>query len=410
MHLLLLFILTWFLQPSDEPIPITVDPDQVIGAVSQLSYGANYGPLQVVTVDLIPAMQQSGLNYLRFPGGRWGDENDIRSTQIDDLMRIASMTDAEVSISVRLENGTPEQAAELVRLVNIEGGHNVRLWSIGNEPNLFDDYDTVQHNQEWRAIAEAMLEVDPSILLMGPDTSQFTADLANNPKDSAGRDWVEEFLRANGDLVDIVTVHRYPFPRSLSAPVTTIDDLRANVTEWDDLLPTLREMAFTITGRELPVALTEVNSHWSSAAGGEASPDSHFNAIWWADVLGRLLLDEPFAVAYFDLQSSPPRGGTGLMARYEPRPTYYVYQIYQRFGTQLVKAESPVDDVTAYAALRDDGALTVIVVNLSDEVQTITFDDLQPIEMWRFDQAGFTQADPTLTLTPQSITLFVISN
>lgn len=410
MRYLLALILAFFVQTQDEPIPITIDPEQVIGTVSPLSYGANYGPLQVITVDLIPPMQESGLNYLRFPGGRWGDENDIRPQQIDDLMRVANLSGAEVSISVRLENGTPEQAAELVRLVNIEGDHPVQYWSIGNEPNLFDNYDTVQHNEEWRAIAEAMLEVDPSILLMGPDTSQFTADFANNPKDAAGRDWVVEFLQANGDLVDIVTVHRYPFPRSLTGAPTTIDELRANTQEWSLTLPALRELVDEYTGRDLPVAITEANSHWSAAADGEATPDSHFNAIWWADVLGRLLLDEPFAVGYFDLQSNPGRGGTGLMSRYDPRPTYYVYQLYQRFGTELVFAATTHEYVTAYAALREDGMLTVIVVNLTDDTQEIMFENSEPVEMWRYDQDGFAQIDPTLTLTPQSIALYVFEN
>ena len=32
------------------------------------------------------------------------------------------------------------------------------------------------------------------------------------PRTSQGKDWMTEFLRANGDLVDIVSIHRYPFP------------------------------------------------------------------------------------------------------------------------------------------------------------------------------------------------------
>ncbi len=38
---------------------------------------------------------------------------------------------------MRLLDGTPEKAAELVRYTNIEKKYGVVYWSIGNEPNLF---------------------------------------------------------------------------------------------------------------------------------------------------------------------------------------------------------------------------------------------------------------------------------
>src|SRR5690606_22827247 len=106
------------------------------------------------------------------------------------------------------------------------------------------------------------------------------------------------------------------------------------------ILPTLRAVMLETTGRDIPVAITEANSHWSAALGGVASPDSHYNAIWWADVLGRLIQHDPTIVAYFDLQSNSRRGGWGLMATYEVRPTYYVYQIYKQFGQTRLFAES----------------------------------------------------------------------
>lgn len=118
-----------------------------------------------------------------------------------------------------------------MQYTNAEQDYGVRYWSIGNEPSLYDDYDTERYNAEWRTFAEAMLAVDPDILLIGPDTHQYTGDPAADPKDEAGHDWLREFLLANGDLVDIVAVHRYPFPVSKTDPAPTIDELRANSRE-----------------------------------------------------------------------------------------------------------------------------------------------------------------------------------
>lgn len=418
---ILLPVMSALAQDDDHPV-LTVDAGDVLGPISPYVYGTNYGPLQVVPVDLIDAANESGMNLLRFPGGRWGDLNDVRTQQIDAFIRLCEQIGAEPSIHVRLENGTPEAAAEIVRYTNIEREYNVRYWAIGNEPNLFHDYTTVEHNIQWRAIAEAMLEVDPDILLIGPDTSQYSGNPETDPRDPEGRDWVYEFLMANGDMVDIVAVHRYPFPRSMSNPVTTIDDLRSNAPEWSRILPSLRAVILETTGRDdIPVAITEANSHWSANIGGEATPDSHFNAIWWADVLGRLINDQPYSVLYFDFQSFDARGGWGLLNRYNVRPTYYTYQLYQQFGTELVASEYPDNDVTIYASLRDDDALALVVVNLTDDTQTRTlalngFTPGGDADVWLLDPEH--NAEPVdavsvhdgaaLTVPPQSATIYVI--
>ncbi len=401
-------------QETDLPI-LTVDTGTVVGTVSPLAYGVNFGPLQTLPPDLIEEAQVMGVRYLRFPGGRWGDLNDIREQQIDSLMRNADLLGAEtVSINVRLENGTPEAAAALVRYVNIDNDYDVQLWGIGNEPDLFDDYTIAQYNTEWRAIAEAMLAVDPNITLMGPETSQWTGIAGRTERQDS---WVRGFLEANGDLIDVVAVHRYPFPRSLNAQ-TTIEELYADRSEWDMILDNLRVTVQEITGRDLPLAITEVNSHWNSAINGEATNDSHFNAIWWADVFGRLLYDEPFAIAFFDFQSSDSRGGTGLLERYEVRPTYYVYRLYRHFGDTLLSTQS-TDPLSIYAAQRDDGALTMIVVNPEDEAQTAQLEiigtEAHTVFMSQLTVDGYVEDQPldainSLTLPPQSVTLYVVAN
>lgn len=398
---------------------LVVDAGEVIGPISPYVYGSNFGPLQVVPLDLIEAARDSGVTMLRFPGGRWGDLNDIREQQIDAFMQTCELVGAEPLIHVRLENGTPEAAAELLRYTNIEKEYGVKYWAIGNEPSLFDDYTTDDLNEQWRAIAEAMLEVDPDILLVGPEPNQWTGDPAIDPNDPEGRDWVEEFLKVNGDLIDIVAIHRYPFPRDMGSN-TTIEELRANAAQWSSILPNLRDVIQQTTGRDIPVAVTEANSHWSSSIRGEATNDSFYNAIWWADVLGRLISDQAVIVGYFDFQSSGDRGGFGLLDRYDVRPSYYTYQLYKQFGTELVASESGVEYLSIYAALRDDGALTLMVVNLADEAQTTTvainnFEVTVPAEVWRLDAENMAVqlsdldlSDGEISVPGQSVTLYVV--
>ncbi len=407
---------------ADDPAGLVVHADQPLGTISPYVLGANFGIYSAIPAPMIPAAQQSGVRFLRWGGG-FSDERELTSSNIDTFIMTARLVGAEPAITVRLHNSTPEASAEDVRYTNIQRGYNVRYWSIGNEPTLFASlfnipYDAAAYNAEWRAHAEAMLAVDPSIVLVGPDLHQYPGIPEQNLRDSAGRDWLEAFLEANGDLVGIVSVHRYPFPRSQANPVVTRDELRTNTREWDaHILPSMRETIARVTGRDLPIAVTEINSSWANNIGGEATMDSLYNAIWYGDVLGRLIRGGVTIAAYWDFQRRDR--SFGLIAGSEVRPTYYTFQMYARFGETALATDSAVADLNVYAAQRDDGALTVMIVNLSAEAQTapLTLHGFTPAataEVWRLDADHNAEMidpvaiDGAITVPGDSLTLLVI--
>ncbi|MEM9950060.1 MAG: hypothetical protein AAF846_00560 [Chloroflexota bacterium] len=414
------FMLTIAVSAQDDIVTLSVDTSEIVGEVSPYVYGVNHGPWAFIPADWIDTIDTVGATFVRFPGGNWGDENIIRDYQLRDMMFWAEqMGGVEVSISVNLERSTPEEAAETVRMANIDNDYDITYWSIGNEPNLFDDYSTEQHNREWREFAEAMLAVDPDIQFIGPDISQYRANPTLDPKDDEGLLYLDEFLKANGDMVDVVSVHRYPFPTSLSGPIATIADIRESTREWEQIIPSLHETVLELTGEAKPIAVTEINSHWSNSIGFETAPDSHYNAIWWADVLGQMIVGDVFLVNYFTLQSPSSIGGYGLIGRSDPRPTFYTYQMYQHFGDQLLSASSSDEDVSIFASFDEDNNLTLLIVNLAEETRTVRFDlgnfEAISVERWLFDldtnaesQGAFELAE-NLILSPQSITALVIT-
>jgi hypothetical protein len=378
-----------------------------------------------VPFAMLDAAFEAGVTAIRYPGGAWGDRNKLTPLQIDQFAAFLQQMGAMGTLSVNLRDGTPEQAAELVRYTNLEKQYGIRYWSIGNEPSLYEGefsittgetYDTERFNAEWRVFAEAMRAVDPSLLLMGPELHQFSANFDGNPKDSSGRDWMTEFLRANGDLVNVITIHRYPYGKENA----TIAGLRANSREWDDTIAYLRALIHTETGRDLPIAVTEINSHWTKAVGGEATPDSHYNAIWLADVLGRMLRNDIFMMNQWMLTSQGGQGGWGLLDTSRVRPSYHVYQLYGKFGSERVYASSDNANVSVYAARRDDGALTIMVVNLAsapiDTALRLAGAAPGPAETWLFDvEHPAAQVDDTalaaetmLSLPAESLTLLVV--
>lgn len=414
--------------PAPAPTPIAdtlfVEPGTSLGPISPYLFGTNYGPMHAVALDVLPLVENGGFTALRFPGGAWTDTADMQNFQIDQLMAFSKQVGAMPTISVRMLDGKPETAAELVKYTNIKKKYGVTYWSIGNEPNIYTqlkqaDYDyTVENlNKDWRAIALAMKAADPTIKLMGPELSQWNDSYETTPKDSAQRDWMTEFLKANGDLVDVVTVHRYPMFSPTNGPVTA-QQLRENTRKWTKEVEYLHSLIKQTLGHDLPVAITELNSDPSNAQLQEASPDSFYNAIWYADSLGQLMNADAFMVNQWVL--SQRTTGLGLLKGDEVRPTFYVFPLYKNFGSEQVYAASGVTDVDIFAAKRADGTLTLMVINLSDTEQRIPLQvkgiQLKEAEVWLLDATHNaenlgTQAfasDGTLTLPAQSATLYVI--
>ena len=415
--------------PTPVPDTLFVDPSVSLGPISPLVYGSNYGPWLTVPFYMLPQAFDSGIKILRFPAGAWGDHNNVTHLQIDQFMDFAHQMGATAVFHVRLLDGTPEQAAEMVRYTNLEKKYNVEYWAIGNEPTLFDaelkirgeSYDTERFNREWRTFAEAMKKVDPTIKLVGAEINQFSYDPTPGATTNFGQrdeEWFIEFLKANGDLVDIVSFHRYPFPSSRVSGPPSIDELRQNAQEWDKIIIHARELIHEHTGRDLPIAVTEFNSAYDKSVGGEATPDSHYNAIWLGDVLGRMIKNDVFMANEWALTAKGGFGGLGLIGALDLYPAYYTYQLYKKFGTELVFSSSDDPDLSIYAARREDGALTILVINLSLEERTkavqIAEQSQVRAETWLFDPAhkaenmGIFALSGPLTFPPQSITLYVL--
>ena len=415
--------------PTPVPGTLFVDPSSSLGQISPFIYGSNYGPWLSVSFPMLEAAYDSGITILRFPAGSWGDHNDVKPYQIDQFMDFANKVGATALFSVRLLDGTPEQAAEMVRYSNIEKKYNVQYWNIGNEPTLYngelknrgETYDVNRFNQEWRTFAEAMKKVDPTIKLVGPEINQFSHSTAPGATTNFGEwdeTWMIEFLKANGDLVDIVSFHRYPFPATRVSGAPSMDELRLNAQEWDKIIVRARELIHEHTERDLPIAVTEFNSAYDKSFGGETTPDSHFNAIWMADVLGSMIKNRVFMANQWYLTAKAGYGGLGLVAQSDVFPSYYTYQMYKKFGTELIYSSSDDTDLSIYAARRSDGALTIMVVNLTSEEKTksLRIGDQTQIqaEIWLFDtthkveNTGTIEISDDITVPPQSVTLLII--
>jgi hypothetical protein len=430
---LVFFFLIVFTLTSCQSAPTTppadtlwVDTTQDLGTISPYVLGGNHGPWAEFNPFALEKTAELGITFMRWPGGNWGDRNDVQNFQIDTYIAQARKIGAEPSFTVRLPGNTPENAAAMVRYVNIEKGYGVKYWSIGNEPSLYTEYPDKSENWEpaeyakrWREFALAMEAVDPNILLYGPDVHQFTGDDQAARSEGRSREYLIEFLKVNGDMVDIVTVHRYPFPTCSTCGNPSWAELRENTKEWSRVFPNLRRLINETTGKDLPVGMLEYNSNYTNTAGAETSPDSFYSALWLADVYGRMVNDRPELLAIWLLKDN--NGGLGLMTSFDVRPSYYTFKMWQGFGNHLLAANSDTEYVSIYASKRDDGTVTVILVNLNDTeirkpLQFHKGDDLKLTEAYLFDSEHnaesisapeFSNGDE-IVLPKESVTLFIL--
>ncbi|HWQ16069.1 MAG TPA: hypothetical protein VNL77_24930 [Roseiflexaceae bacterium] len=410
-------------RPTPGPRPgLYVDAGYEYGPISPLVYGTNTGPWQTVGLEQIPLSKAAGISAIRWPGGNWGDENDVTERQLEEFIALCRQIGAEPIVHVRLFGGSPERAAALVRTANVQRRYGVRYWAVGNEPDLYvtkrgaASYTAADYARDFQAYRAAMKVMDASIVVMGPEISQYS-DATSYPVDATGVPWMEGFLRAVPD-VEQVSFHRYPF----GDPPATPETLAAEPPAWTRAMESLRAQIRRATGRDIPIAVTEANSDWTGRTDPQAGTDSHRNALWWADVLGRLIRAQATIVAQFCMGAIPSQGiGMFGPLAYDPgpRPIYQVYALYRMFGTRLVHASSDDDRLPLTAARREDGTLTLVVVNHADEPRSaaLSLNGLRPAgpaEVWSFadghpmERRGTADLARPIPFEARSATLMVV--
>jgi hypothetical protein len=407
--------------PTPQPRPGNyIDADYSYGAISPLVYGSNTGPWQTIGFEqrqMIPAL---GISTIRWPGGNWGDEHDPSELMIDEYLALCASAGCEPTIHVRLFEGTPAKAAELVRAVNVTRKAGVRYWAIGNEPDLFvkkrgaASYTVAEYAADFIAYRDAMRAVDDSIVVMGPELSQFSPN-DSYPRDTTGEYWLRGFIERVPD-VEVVSLHRYPFGEQTVSPRQIADE----PVRWTESIAYVRKIMREVLGKELPIAITEANSDWSGRVDRDTGTDSYRNALWWTEVLGRLIAAQVIMVNQFCLGAIPAQGlGIFGPVSYNsgPTPIAEAYKLYALFGQTLVHAQPADPSGFLLAARRNDGALTVVCVNPTDrartEMLTLNGWNEKSANIWRFGlgarfaKVGDISLSDPIELPPLSATLLV---
>lgn len=346
----------------------------------------------------------------RTPEESWGSVW-LSTGHFDDFVALAHGVGADPLIAVNMKTATPDQAADMVRYANLERDYDITWWQLGNEPDHLDGETSgpEEYASDAEAFSAAMRAVDPRIRLVGGEIMTGAHVVGSN----GARDWMTPILQRAGDEFDAVSWHYYPLDsgqkNTASSAYPTVENLfQEDAPDWrpasmrfaDEIFPHLKTQRDRYSpGSEIWV--TEMAED-SGSGGKPGIVGAAAGMLWTADILGRFAAHGPDAVVKFVFHSGSSHRFTLLDENMDPRPAYYAYWLYAReMGDLFVKAES--DDrtkIAAHAALRDDGALSIVLVNKDTSARAVELDvqGFSATRAERFVLRGDSYSDATVEI------------
>jgi xylan 1,4-beta-xylosidase len=297
--------------------------------------------------------------------------------------------------------------AELVEILNLRQGRQVRYWEPFNEKDKA--YKKAGKLKElWKIYnkaAVAMKAKDPSIKVGGP---ALTWD---------DKSTLASFLKACGSNVDFISWHRYV---TGNAEAST-DTIMSYTPKYATQVRKFRKLAARLMrNRRVPLLLGEynINHSWKS---GEKRQQTHVGAVWFASVLKHL------ADAGIDMATSwhLKDGVYGLIdSRNNLRPAATVFAWGVKYLTgKVMRTESDQRFVEAMAVQQENGARSLLLINKSAESAKLSVrgmpdaSKLDSVQMFSLDANGVKRGTPAraalarepLNMNPYSLVLLHFS-
>ena len=393
--------------PAPAAVHVAVDAAQTLRQADARWFGVNTatwdstGFAGPATTNVLKEM---GCLALRWPGGSTSDAyhwtND--PTGNSRFMIIATNLGTQVFITVNYGTGSSNEAAAWVKSANLTNHCGFKYWEIGNEcyGTWETDSNNLPHDPYTYAVRTAgymqmMKAADPTIkigvvIVPGEDTySNNATHFAINPRTGKTHyGWTPVMLttlKNQGVTPDFAIYHFYPeyTPTNWAPNSPDSDPLLLQVAvNWASDAADLRQQISDYvgpTGTNIELVCTENNS--DSGAGFGRQLTSIVNGLYLVDSTCQLMKTEFNACLWWDLRNGPNSLGSFDPTIYGWRtygdegiidgasglyPTFYAEKLLQYFvrpGDTMLNATSDYLLLSAYAARKTDGALSLLVIN-----------------------------------------------
>lgn len=323
-------------------------------------------------------VKDSGAGLIRF-GGIGVDENKPTNYQYIKMVDAIRNRGMEPMLQVPFANKkyTPQQAAEIVKYVNITQKKNVKYWVIGNEPDLGYKYtNSSQVAAYLKSFSAAMKDVDPSIIIVGPEVAWFNTNILyglttpGGPDDVTGKDSKGRYI------VDIISFHCYPFNGTQSradvlSRLTSANDFEADLTDLNARVAKCNNYHNRTGSAAVRVAVTECNIDYANPASdgiNGTGANSFVGGQFWAEMLGIAMKK---GVAFVNFWSTIEGNNTVSNIGYidnstgNKKPTFHHFKMMaDNFSGQFTESTTSNPEVKIFSA-KSDNYTTVMILNQS---------------------------------------------
>ena len=390
---------------------VAVDNTTAVRLVDEKVFGLNTAVWDGAYPDAqtVSDLQDMQARFLRYPGGSSSDDynwqnntsqvenQNAGATDFDTFAASALSTGAQVVITVNYGTGTAQEAADWVTYSNVTKHYGFKYWEVGNEcyGTWEDDTQPLPHDPvtyATRAVQyiQAMKAADPTIKVgVVADSSEdsyqngYTHVVTNPVTGSSHGGWTPVMLstmKTLGVLPDFLIYHSYAQNQGSESDATLLQE---SALVWPAAATGLRNQLtdyIGAAGAGIELLVTENNSV-STNPGKQTT--SLVNGLFMADSVANLMQTEFNSLIWWDMyngQGTTNNNSSSLYGwrmygdygvespQHDRYPTYYAMKLLSRFargGDTVVKATSDNTLLSAFAARRQDGSLTLLAINKS---------------------------------------------
>lgn len=330
-------------------------------------------------------VKASGATIVRF-GGISADRNKPTNFQYIRMIDSIRANGMEPIIQVPFFNYryTAQQAADIVRYINVIKGKNIKYWIIGNEPNLSYSYTTAaQVASYFKPFASAMKNVDPSILIIGPEPAWYDQNIINGLTTPGGASDITGKDGAGRYYLDILSFHTYPFNGTQTrsqvvSKLTSAGSLKDNLAALNSRLAAANSYHGRTGSSALKTAITEANIDYKN------SSTDNLNGVGANSFIGGQFVAEMMSVGmkngldFFNLWSVIEGNSTALNIGFldnstgNKKPLYYHFKLLaDNFRGNYVNGTTNQVNVKSFAC--QDGQQVAVMILNEDLTNNFTY-------------------------------------
>ncbi len=347
-------------------IHLSAMPVSVLAADHALStqfFGADVSlnPAGEIPDDLpVGLVKNLGLNILFLKGESLASL--VPASQKDALKRFvdyALSVGAQPAVEVPLGPDAASEGLDWLKDCGGIPGRSIHVWALGNEPDRGEPaaaYNVYDYVNDFRDFFNLLKREDPTLTVMGPN-------LASDATDGEGdADWLTPFLKYDGDIVNLVSVHHYAALANSGPATFSLGD------DANQLASGFRALQGEVSQNSniyIPAVYSKVSPFDPEAAPVSTALDFK-QMIWRADVMGTFLQEGVVMAVLGDLEAP---NGSGFFSQGAPNPSAWVTSLFsKRWRGHPVPVKVLKPFVNVYAS-RDDqtGEVSLFILNESSQ-------------------------------------------